>query len=176
MAQVLAIDLGGSGMKLGLFAETGEVLAQARVRLGFDEVFAGHSEADPESWWQALVQGVAQMGVGLKGVGMVAICGFTRTQVFLDRNRRVLRPAFSFRDNRATLEAAALQEAFGQELAGLNGFHPLARLAWLKKHEPDHWRDLAHVIEPKDYLILRLTGELVSDTISLKLEIGRAHV
>lgn len=168
MAQVLAIDLGGSGMKLGLFADSGAVLAQARVSLAFDEGFAGHSEADPESWSQALLQGVTQMGVSLGNVGMVAICGFTRTQVFLDAENKVLRPAFGFRDTRAMLEASALQQHLGED-AGLNGFHPLARLAWLKKHEPDHWAQLAYVIEPKDYLILRLTGRVASDAISLKL-------
>lgn len=172
MSLVLAVDLGGSGLKLGVFAAEGHLLAQARVTLAFDEPQQGQSQADPALWWQALVTGAAQIEAQAAGVlarvRMVALCGFTRTQVLLDDQAQVLRPAFGFRDNRAEAIATDLRARLSGAEA-LNGFHPLARLAWLRQHEPEFWNKLHRVIEPKDYLILRLTGEICGDQISLKL-------
>lgn len=48
----------------------------------------------------------------------------------------------------------------------LNGFHPLSRLLWLKEHEPENWHRVRYVLEPKDFLNLKLTGIPVSDEVS----------
>lgn len=168
MTLVLAVDLGGSGLKAGLFAPDGTMQAAARVPLFFDETAEGGSQADPEDWWRALctaVEEIAASGGDLDGVGMVATCGFTRTQVFLDAEGKPLRPALSFRDRRAAQVAGRMRDILGGDI---NAFHPLARLGWLRDEEPQHWHRLACVLEPKDYLNLRLTGRLASDEISMR--------
>src|SRR5699024_4499123 len=47
-----------------------------------------------------------------------------------------------------------------------NAFHPLARVLWLQANEPAAWAATHQVLEPKDYLNLRLTGRAMSDHVS----------
>ena len=44
----------------------------------------------------------------------------------------------------------------------LTGF-TAPKLVWVRDHEPDVWRRVAHVLLPKDYLRLRLTGDYALD-------------
>ncbi len=44
----------------------------------------------------------------------------------------------------------------------LTGF-TAPKLVWVRDHEPDVWRRGAHVLLPKDYLRLRLTGDHAID-------------
>ena len=148
----------------------------AAVPLAFEEPRPGWSEQNPELWWTALGAAVDQMVDALPTpgrIGAIAICGFTRTQVFLDAPGGVIRPAIGFRDSRAQ-EVVEAARAAGMETGGrphpaaaeLNPFHPLARLLWLRREEPEAWKAVATVLEPKDYLAFRLTGRQRSDRIS----------
>ncbi len=174
MAAVLAIDLGGSALKACLFDLEGAALAKASVALAFEEDASGRSEQDPEVWWQALLRAGAKIAReapdGFAEVTAVAVCGFTRTQVLLGGDGQVLRPAIGFRDSRAQEAAdAALSRpdvAAHPRARQLNAYHPLARLLWLKASEPEAWAATQLLLEPKDYLNLRLTGEASSDAIS----------
>ena len=65
------------------------------------------------------------------------------------------------------------------ELTGnraLTGFTG-ANSCWLRKHEPDHYERIAHVMLPKDYVRLRLTGERAIDVAdasgTLLLDVAR---
>ena len=174
MTNVLAVDLGGSALKVSLFSIAGRRLASVSAPIEFEEDAHGRSEQDPRLWWDLLsaaIEDIAgQTGSGLDAVGVIAICGFTRTQVFVDQAGEVLRPAIGFRDRRGqALADAALSDpniARHPSARQLNGFHPLARLLWLKQSEPEAWARLQLVIEPKDYLNFRLTGHAKSDRIS----------
>jgi xylulokinase len=174
MNAVLVADLGGSALKAALFRPDGQVLAKARVSLAFEEDQRGRSEQDPALWWRSLgdvVEALAhQMWASFPPVDAVAICGFTRTQIFLDTQGNALRPAIGFRDTRAL---GAAQEALANKLvahypgaAQLNAYHPLARLLWLKHNEPKVWAATRLVLEPKDYLNFQLTGRSATDRIS----------
>lgn len=174
MGTVLAVDLGGSALKASLFAADGEALAATNISLSFDEGDDGRSEQDPIVWWEALERAANEIArqhpLGFERTAAVAICGFTRTQVFLDAAGAPVRPAIGFRDSRAQGEAdAVLARAVvtaHPEARHVNGFHPLARLLWLRNAEPSAWAATQIVLEPKDYLNFRLTGRAVSDRIS----------
>ncbi|MDQ0324187.1 xylulokinase [Rhodopseudomonas julia] len=174
MTRVLAIDLGGSALKACIFDANGAVLASANVPTGFEEQAPGHSEQEPALWWDALKSACEHISSesegGLGGIAAVALCGFTRTQVFLDKEGTSVRPALGFRDSRAesVLATARMDEARSASgaLASLNAFHPIARLLWLKENEAANWEKTRLVLEPKDYLNLQLTGIARSDRVS----------
>jgi xylulokinase len=171
---VLTVDLGGSALKACLFDIGGRALGRASEPLLFEEDAAGRSEQQPASWWDALSRVLSGISAGLGGrlgpVSAISVCGFTRTQIFIDAEGRVVRPAIGFRDTRAAgvaIEAAALPEvAAHPEARNLNGFHPLARLLWVMRYEPDLWASVRFVLEPKDYLAFRLTGRAASERVS----------
>jgi xylulokinase len=49
----------------------------------------------------------------------------------------------------------------------VNAFHTLARTLWVKEEEPQIFEKIDWVLEPKDYVNFRLTGEPAADKISL---------
>jgi xylulokinase len=172
MSLILACDLGGSSFRAGLIDRSGRITFQAAIPLPVPTGMSGVSETDPETWWTALCQTAdslkAQAAADFATIDAVAISGFTRTQIFLGDDDRVLRPAFTFRDTRAAPMLAAIQADLPPdhpEYGQVNAFHPIARLAWLARAEPETARRLAAVVEPKDYLNLRLTGACTIDPI-----------
>jgi xylulokinase len=177
---ILTVDLGGSSLKAGLFADDGELLATASVPLGFDEPGDGSSEADPEIWWRALIAAFAELagatGDAFDRIAGIALCGFTRTQVMLDADDRVVRPAIGFRDARSAAEVAAALARPGvadhPQARHLNVYHPLARLLRVAALQPELWARIDAILEPKDFLTLRLTGERASDPVSQHWLIG----
>ena len=103
----------------------------------------------------------------------LAICGMTRTEVFVDSAGEPLRPAITWADGRATMEADQLKALLGEGDPGdalfgpVNAYHTLARMLWVRNNEPKVIRSTAWVFEPKDFLNFRLTGRASSDRISL---------
>jgi xylulokinase len=89
--------------------------------------------------------------------------------VVLDERDRVLRPAILWNDQRTGAECAEIEERVGLErLISLTGNRALTgftapKLLWLRRHEPDVYAQIAHVLLPKDYVRLRLTGERAID-------------
>jgi len=174
LQHLLLVDLGGSGLKAMLCRPDGQPIAQTRFDNAFDEEASGVSEQDPNEWWHALRQAADDLSmrapVEFSQIAAIVICGFTRTQVFLSNQGQSLRPAITFRDHRASAVVQQMQEQLEMKAHPLarhfNPFHPLARLLWLKQHEPHHWQALSYMVEPKDYLNFKLTGTLSSDPIS----------
>ncbi len=174
MPCVLAGDLGSSSLRLALIDPEGHALATASVALPAHAEAPGWSEADPVLWWTSFAAAAASLARqapdGFAGVAAIAICGMTRSQVLLDAEGEPLRPAILWADTRAAATLPALRACLPEghpETAHVNAFHPIARLCWLRQHDPSIMRRLATVVEPKDYLNLRLTGELASDPVSM---------
>lgn len=169
---VLACDLGGTSFRAALVDDAGEPLAEAVEPGPFADDRAGASEIDPDAWWRALLAAAGRLAAEapdrFAAVAGVAICGVTRSQVFLDGAGRSLRPAMTWKDTRAQDVAARLAGRLGDhpEAPRVNAFHPLARIAWLAEAEPDAFARLATVLEPKDHLNFRLTGRRAGDPVS----------
>src|SRR5262245_55148989 len=89
--------------------------------------------------------------------------------VALDADDRVVRPAILWNDQRTAAECAEIEERVGLErLIRLTGNRALTgftapKLLWLRRHEPEVYARVAHVLLPKDYVRLRLDGEHAID-------------
>jgi xylulokinase len=80
-----------------------------------------------------------------------------------------LRPAILWNDQRTAAECDAIREIVGRpRLIAITGNDALPgftapKLLWLRRHEPQVWATIAHVLLPKDFVRLRLTGEHAVD-------------
>ncbi len=174
MSDVLAVDIGGSSLRAALVDDTGALVDLASTADVSVVDRESRSEIDPEAWWRALQDTAGILGQrhskAFDAVAAIAICGLTRTQVFLDDQGHPLCPAMSWKDTRATADisrhAKSLERLGHPENAHFGPYHPAARLLWLRQHEADRFDRLAAVVEPKDYLNYRLTGAMASDAIS----------
>ncbi|MCC6870592.1 MAG: hypothetical protein IT522_17395 [Burkholderiales bacterium] len=159
---ILAVDVGGSALRVGLVRLDGTIIATSAVALAPDEPRAGWSELDPERWWQALRHATARVLRRAPPVAALCIGALTRTQVLLDANGRAQGRAILFRDRRAA--------AIARELRDATAFDARARLAWIERHQPGRHARIAAVVEPKDYLNYRLTGVLAADRVTRSRE------
>jgi xylulokinase len=167
MNAVVGLDVGTTGVKgLRLSAE-GEVVGRAGEPYPLSVPRPGWSEQDPEDWWRAADAALGQLGG--REVAGVGLSGQMHGLVLLDADERVLRPAMLWNDQRTGAECAEIEEQLGLgRLVQLTGNRALPgftapKLLWVRRHEPEVYERIAHVLLPKDYVRLRLTGERISD-------------
>jgi xylulokinase len=102
--------------------------------------------------------------------------------VLLDASGEVVRPALLWNDQRTSEDCDRIRSLVGErrlvQLTGndaLTGF-TAPKLLWVRRQEPQNWSRVAHLLLPKDYLRLRLTGEYATDTAdasgTLLLDVG----
>jgi xylulokinase len=131
------------------------------------------SEQDPERWWAACVEAIrtalADSGVRGDDVEAVGLAGQMHGLVALGVDAQVLRPAILWNDQRTAAECDLIRTTIGRdrliEITGndaLTGF-TAPKLVWVREHEPEIWSRIAHVVLPKDFVRLRLTGDLAVD-------------
>jgi xylulokinase len=164
---LLGLDVGTTGVKAVAISPSGEVLAKAEEGYPLSTPRPGWSEQDPEDWWRATERALAALGA--QGVGGIGLSGQMHGLVCLDREERVLRPAILWNDQRTAAECAEIEERVGlEQLIALTGNRALTgftapKLLWVRRHEPEVYGQIAHVLLPKDYIRLRLTGERAID-------------
>jgi xylulokinase len=168
----LGIDCGTQSTKtVGLDGETGKIVASAAQHYDvLPGLPAGHMEQNPATWVAAVdstVQKVLQdLGGRRKEVAGMGVSGQQHGFVPLDGEARVIRPAKLWCDTSTVAECDLFRQHFGGpeffiERIGLDmlpGF-TAPKILWLKRHEPDHFKKLATVLLPHDYLNFHLTGQ-----------------
>jgi xylulokinase len=167
----LGIDIGTSAVK-ALIADDGDVtLAASEVPLTLERPQPGWAEQDPDAWWLAVQQAIAalrkEIGARMADVAAIGLSGQMHGAVLIDAQDRPLRPAILWNDGRATAECRFLNETI-PDLAATLGVPALPgltlpKLVWIARHEPELHRRIAHVLLPKDYIRLQLTGTCATD-------------
>jgi xylulokinase len=174
MACFLGIDVGTSGTKALLMEPSGRVLATATAPHELSSPRPGWSEQDGDNWWAATVQAVravvGRAGVDGKTVAAIGLSGQMHGLVITDGAGRPLRPAIIWNDQRSAAEAAQIERRVGGKgrLIALVGnvamtSFTLTKLLWVRRHERRTYDRIRHLLLPKDYIRLRLTGEYVGD-------------
>lgn len=164
----LGLDLGTSGLKGLLIGEDQQMLAEATAPLQASRPQDGWSEQDPASWLAACETVIGAIGakVRLTHLKAIGLSGQMHGATLLDGGDNVLRPCILWNDTRAAAEAAALDaDPRFRALTGnivFAGF-TAPKLAWVAKHEPETFKQVAKVLLPKDYLRFWLTGEFVAE-------------
>ena len=151
-----------------LLDEHGVIAAQTSAPLEVNRPAPGFSEQDPRRWWQASVQAVLALpAAGRAAVRAVGLSGQMHGATLLDAHDQPLRPAILWNDGRSAEECLELErrEPAARAITGnimMPGF-TAPKLLWVARHEPEVFRRTAHVLLPKDYVRLCLTGERISD-------------
>ena len=104
---------------------------------------------------------------GARRVKAIGFSGQMHGAVLLDGAMKPVRPAILHNDARAYAEAQELASDH-PGLARIVGVKPMPgftgpKLKWIARHEPDIRRRTEWLLSPKDYLRLKLGGELLTD-------------
>ena len=181
MTSLIGLDVGTSAVKGIAVAPDGEVLAVAEAGYPLSIPRPGWAEQDPEDWWRATQQVLGELGRDdAAGIGL---SGQMHGLVALDAADEVIRPAILWNDGRTGAECEEIEETLGlARLVALTGNRALPgftapKLLWLRRHEPETYARIAHVMLPKDYVRLRLCGERATDVAdasgTLLLDVAR---
>lgn len=187
MSCFLGIDLGTSAVKCILVDDLGNVKGSHSVEYPLLQPHPGWAEQRPEDWWEGTSRCISELlrmtsipGADVKGVGL---SGQMHGSVFLDRKLQVIRPALLWCDQRTSAQCAWIEQQVGQEnLARLTGNKALTgftapKIIWLRDAEPENYAKVAHVMLPKDYVRLMLTGAMGIDVAdasgTLLLDVAR---
>ncbi len=173
MAFVLGIDVSTTATKAVLIDEAGAVRAIGLIEYEFETPQPLWSEQAPELWWAgaqaAIRSALASAEVRAEEVVGVGLTGQMHGAVLLGAAGNVLRPAILWNDQRTGAECELIRRAVGPErLIEITGNDALTgftapKLVWVREHEPDVWARIAHLLLPKDYVRLHLTGEYAVD-------------
>jgi xylulokinase len=167
----LGLDYGTSAVKALLVDGAQTVLASASVPLTVQRPAPGHSEQDPEAWWQATLDAVDALdrkhGAALSAVQGIGLSGQMHGAVLLDEAGAVLRPAILWNDVRSAAECAELEEAVPalRQITGniaMPGF-TAPKLLWVRNHEPGVFARVRTALLPKAYIRYRMTGDLIEE-------------
>ena len=127
------------------------------------------SDQDPMEWWRALVDARRDAG-GALVVAAVAAAAQSHALVALDGEGRVIRPAKLWGDTSGAPDAIALVRALGgpEDWARACGSVPsssfaIAKLAWMRRCEPESYARIEHVALAADWLTFRLSRQIVTD-------------
>ena len=169
--RILAIDVGTSAVKVGLFDHALRLHESAAAAYRVDRPHPGWAEVPPRRWWDAMCR-AAGRAVGNRGRSVEAVTFSTLYPglILADSRLRPLRPAILYCDNRSGPEGRAFEDRIGRHrLHARTGstVHPgtpaLSSLVWVGRHEPDVLRRTRHLLMPNAYLAARLTGAVGLD-------------
>ena len=173
MPHVIGIDVSTTATKAVLVDESGAVVEVGAVDYDYEIPRPGWTEQDPALWWNGAVGSIQQVlaSTGIPGseVTAIGLTGQMHGLVALDGDASVLRPAILWNDQRTAEACDEVRAAVGAErLIEITGNDALTgftapKLVWVRDHEPDVWARIAHVLLPKDYVRLQLTGEYALD-------------
>lgn len=189
-AHILAIDVGTSGPKVALFQGNGRLVGAACRDTPLRLLAGGGAEQSPDDWWTAIVAASRELATRypelMSRVAAVSVTAQWSGTVAVGHDLRPLRPAILWMDTRG---AAAVAKEFGGfprlfgynaarlwqwlrltgGIPGASGKDSLAHILWLRQAEPEVFARTRFFLEPKDYLNLRLTGQVAASFDSMTL-------
>jgi xylulokinase len=184
----LGIDVGTGGTRALLLDDEGGRIADAAAEHeAFRSPQTAWAEQDPGDWWRACRQAVRDLTstsrIGPDAITCVGLTGQMHGAVLLDAAGEVLRPSIIWCDQRTQDECDWLDATIGRQRLIEHTSNPpltnftLTKLLWVRRHEPDVWRRVRHVLLPKDYIRLCLSGEYAIDVAdasgTLMLDVAR---
>ncbi len=171
---LIGVDLGTSACKVVAVDGSGTVVAKASRDYPMINRRPGWAEQEPALWWDATDEAMSRLTAQLPEKGQevrgIGLCGQMHGLTALDSEGTVIRPAILWNDQRAADECDWITEQAGglpellrmtrnRMLPGFTG----GKVVWLRNHEPESYARMRRLLNPKDYLRYRMTGELVTE-------------
>jgi gluconokinase len=171
---VIGLDVGTTGVKAAAFGVDSRWERVAIREYPLLEPVLGEQVEDPSAVLaatsHALSECVAQCGSA--GVVGISVSAGMHGLIALDDGLRPLTPLITWADGRAREEARSLrQSGVAKALHAATGapvhpMTPLTKLMWFARHDHDTWAAARWWIGLKEYVLLWLTGELVTELSS----------
>lgn len=169
MSYVIGLDIGTTstiGILIGL---PDRIVHIASRPVTLTAPHPAWAEENPEQWWSNVCEITRELlevgGLRPADIKAVGVAGMLPAVVLLDDEGRLLRPSIQQSDARCAAEVVELRKAvdeaaFTQKTGnGVNQQLVIAKLLWIRNHEPEIFARIATVFGSYDYINWRLTAE-----------------
>lgn len=163
---VIGLDCSTTAGKAIVWDAEGGAVAEGRSPLPSLTPRAGWHEQPAEAWWEATSHALRQAARPVDVRRLAALCITAQRETFVPvgEGDRPLRPGILWMDERAGPLLPSLEEAWGKEsfhrVTGkrLSANLTIAKIAWLRRHEPETFSRAAEYLDVAAFLVRRLTG------------------
>lgn len=168
---ILAHDLGTSGNKATLYDTDGNLVRSVTCAY---ELIVGEgnvAEQRADDWWYAVCNGTKELlsEIENRDVCAVSFSGQMMGCVCVDDQGTPLRNALIWADMRSTMQEEKLRNEIDDkifyQITGhrLSSSYSITKLMWVRDNEPDLYAKTYRMLNAKDYIIYKLTGEFVTE-------------
>lgn len=168
--EILAIDVGTSALKIGVFGPNLDKRCEAHRAYSPHIYDGGKADIDPEVWWEALRECCAEVSAGLAEIGLVSLSVTTPGLTPMTADGTALAPAVLFLDGRSHVQSAGIRNLVGErrflaETCNLpvSGGSSLSSILWFRDERPEVWAAAAKFGHCNTYLVRRMTGRWAID-------------
>ena len=166
---MLGVDLGTLGMKvIAVDAMTATVVGTASAPIENLSPATGYLEQVPERWWTTLCQLTRQLldnhDIAAESISAIGLSGHMHSIVPLRADGSVAHNCIVWADTRSQAQADYIATHSRTPLwnPAIAPFS-IAKVLWLREHEPEVFGEVAYFLFSKDYLRYRITGEIGTD-------------
>lgn len=164
---LLTFDLGTTRLKVAAFDLDGRLIGQvARRHRDLREAALEWQSAD--QWWRDATDATRQLlrefAIDPSAISGISLSGRAGAAVFVDAEGRVI--ADPWTDSRHNDALKALVHGLDRRDYALYGATLLSKFTWLRENQPAVAARVRHVMYAKDFLLFRMTGEVVTDPAS----------
>ena len=177
---ILAVDIGTTGLKMGVFRAAGGTLDPVRqfsqeydVNIYNDGLFG---DIEQDKWKRAFIAGCKSMADLICSVDVISLSGTTPGLTAMDADGEALYPAILMLDQRSRQQARRIIETVGMESLlettanmPVAGGCSLAGILWLKDNCPEVFNKTHKFGHSNTYIARWLTGAFAIDPSSASL-------
>jgi xylulokinase len=173
---ILAVDVGTTALKLGVYTADLEKRAEATRRYDVNVYGNGRADVDTPKWWQALEECCREVSAFLGGVGVISFSVTTPGLLPMAADGSALGPAILFFDGRSHGQARAIRNAVGEETflretcnLPVSGGSSLCSILWIRENQPEVWNAAAKFGHTNTHMVKQLTGKWAIDPSTISI-------
>jgi xylulokinase len=172
---LMGIDVGTSGVKVGVFSPDGTMVGFGRAsNYTSCSPRPGWSQSNPELWLEGISHGIGQCcataGIDPADVDAVGVSVFSPTIVPVDERGKACYPAILYNDQRSVRQVDSILRLIPrdryQQITGnvlFPGNCAVTSIAWVRDEEPEVYRKTACFAFANTYVTSWLTGRCFTD-------------
>lgn len=177
---LLGLDIGTSGVKVGVVSAAGKLLGLGRASHENDSPQPEWVECPPDRWWQGVLSGIRQAcdeaGVMPADITAVGLSVLFPCIAPLDEHASALSPALLYCDRRSAAQVEAIERLIPrddyQAIIGnvlTPGTCAVTSMLWLRDERPDAYARTHCLGFSNTAISARLTGEFATDPAMVAL-------
>ena len=168
----LGFDIGSSSCKTIIINKKGKIIGSASKELWADSPKPGFGEIDPNEWYKGFLETLKDVcgysNINPQDIHAIGITGQLVSFTCIDKEYNPLRPAILWYDKRGSEELQLIKSKIGNKISEissnpLNNTFTLPKLLWIKKKEPEIFKNIFKILWASDYVRMRLTKTINTD-------------